>query len=86
VLQRFRADPVVSGIGGAIDAVATNDQLEHIAGLLPAEWLAPSATGTPEQCVRSIRGQLGLGCDAVILHGATPSELRPIVDEYARIR
>ena len=86
VLQRFRADPVVSGVGGAIDAVATNDQLEHIAGLLPEEWLAPSATGSPGQCVEAIRGQLGLGCDGIILHGATPSELRPIVDEYASAR
>ena len=82
VLQRFRADPVVAGIGGAIDAVATTDQLEHIADLLPAEWLAPSATGRPADCVAAIRGQFDLGCDGVILHGASPSELAPIVEEY----
>ncbi len=82
VLQRFRADLVVAGIGGAIDAVATTDQLEHIADLLPAEWLAPSATGRPADCVEAIRGQFDLGCDGVILHGASPSELAPIVEEY----
>ena len=86
VLERFRADPVVSGIGGAIDAVASTEQLEHVAGLLPPEWLAPSATGTPERCVAAIRGQLDLGCDGVILHGAAPSELRPIVAEYVSTR
>lgn len=82
VLDRFRADEVVSGIGGAIDAVATVDQLEHIATLLPDEWLAPSATGSPQQCVAAIREQFDLGCGGVILHGASPTELAPIVDEY----
>ena len=82
VLGRFRSDPVVAGIGGAIDAVASIDQLEHIAGLLPPEWLAPSATGSPAECVRAIRNQRDLGCDGVILHGATPTELAPIVEEY----
>jgi probable F420-dependent oxidoreductase len=82
VLERFRADPVVQGIGGPIDGVATTEQLEHIATLLPDEWLAPSATGSPEQCADAVRGQLALGCDAVILHGATPEQLRPVVDAY----
>ena len=82
VLERFRADPVVAGIGGPIDGVATTDQLAHIADLLPDEWLAPSATGSPERCAAAVRGQLDLGCDRVILHGATPDQLRPIVDAY----
>lgn len=82
VLERFRADPVVQGVGGPIDGVATTEQLEHIATLLPDEWLAPSATGSPEQCAEAVRGQLALGCDAVILHGATPEQLRPVVDAY----
>ena len=86
VLERFRADPVVGGIRGAIDGVATTEQLEHIATLLPDEWLAPSATGSPEQCVAAIRHQMDLGCDRVILHGATPAELAPVVDAYRSSR
>lgn len=86
VLQRFRADPVVSGMGGAIDGKATTDQLAHIATLLPDEWLAPAATGSPQQCAAAVRHQLDLGCDAVILHGATPAQLAPIVEEYRRGR
>lgn len=82
VLERFRADPVVAGIAGAIDGVATTDQLEHIASLLPDGWLAPSATGSPAQCVDAIRHQFALGCDGVIMHGSTPAELAPIVDAY----
>jgi probable F420-dependent oxidoreductase len=86
VLERFRADPVVGGIRGAIDGVATTEQLEHIATLLPDEWLAPSATGSPEQCVTAIRHQMELGCDRVILHGATPTELAPVVEAYRASR
>ena len=82
VLAAFRADPVVGGMRGSIDGVATTEQLEHIAGLLPDEWLAPSATGSPAQCAEAVRGQLALGCDAVILHGATPTQLEPIVTAY----
>jgi alkanesulfonate monooxygenase SsuD/methylene tetrahydromethanopterin reductase-like flavin-dependent oxidoreductase (luciferase family) len=73
---------MVSSFRGAIDSQATSEQLEHIAGLIPEAWLAASATGTPEQCVDAIQGQLDLGCDGVILHGASPSELEPIVKTY----
>jgi probable F420-dependent oxidoreductase len=82
VLARFREDPVVAGVRGSIDGVATTSELEHIAALLPDEWLAPSATGSAAQCASAVRGQLALGCDAVILHGATPQQLAPVVDAY----
>jgi probable F420-dependent oxidoreductase len=82
VLECFRADEVVASIPGGIDSLATTEQLEHIAGLLPDAWLAPSATGTPEQCVAAVQGQFDLGCDGVILHGATPNELTPVVEAW----
>ncbi len=83
-LERFLGDEVIRGVGGALDAVATTEQLEHAASLIPVEWLTPSATGSPAKCVAAIRNQLALGCDGVILHGSTPQELRPIVEEYRR--
>ena len=83
VLVRFRSDAMVATFPGAIDQVADESQLEHLATLLPEEWLAPAATGSPEQCVAAVRGQFALGVDAVILHGATPVELRPVVEAYA---
>jgi probable F420-dependent oxidoreductase len=82
VLDRFRADETVAGFLGGIDTHATTAQLEHLATLIPDEWLAPSATGTPEQCADTVRGQLAMGCDGVIMHGATPGELEPIVAAY----
>lgn len=83
VLERFRADPIVSSVRG-LDVVGTTEQLEHVATLIPDEWLASAATGSPSQCVAAIRNQFALGCDAVIMHGATPAELEPIVTEYRR--
>ncbi len=83
-LQQFRADPLVATFAGGIDQRATFEQLEHIATLIPAEWLAPAATGSPEQCVATIARQFDLGADSVILHGATPTELAPVVDAYRR--
>ena len=65
-----------------LDVVGTNEQLQHAATLIPDEWLEASATGTPKECVAAIQGQFDLGCDGVIMHGATPEELTPIVAEY----
>jgi probable F420-dependent oxidoreductase len=81
VVDRFLADEVVQSVRG-LDVAGTTEQLQHVASLIPEEWLAPAATGSPAACVASIRGQLDLGCDGVIMHGATPAELAPIVAEY----
>jgi len=86
VLQRFRADEFVRGFRGALDASATPEQLEHVATLIPDGWLAAAATGSPERCVEKIRGQFELGCDGVILHGASPEQLAPIVQTYRKSR
>jgi probable F420-dependent oxidoreductase len=86
VLDRFRADDVVASVPGAIDAKATTEQLEHIASLLPDEWLAPAATGSPARCAELVAGQLALGADGVILHGSSPTELAPVVDAYVAAR
>lgn len=85
VLGRFRADPVVAGIRGAIDSVATDEQIEHISGLLPAEWLGVAARGSARQCAAGVRAQLSVGADAVIMHGATPTELAPVVAAYREL-
>jgi len=82
VLERFRADPMVAGFRGALDDKGTTEELEHVATLIPDEWLAPSATGSADQCVDAVLHQFDLGCDGVILHGATPEELAPIVAVY----
>ncbi|NLU84212.1 TIGR03857 family LLM class F420-dependent oxidoreductase [Rhodococcus sp. HNM0569] len=86
VLARFRDDPVVRGVAGAIDAVATPDELAHVRALLPEEWLAASATGTAYACAEGIGRQLELGADSVVAHGVTPTELAPVADAWSEIR
>jgi len=83
-LERLKADEKFANFQGAIDGVATTEELEYFQTLVPEEWLAPMAAGSPAQCVAAIRNQLDLGCDGVIMHGANPTELAPIVAEYAR--
>ena len=85
-LQAFRNDDVVASFPGALDATGTTEVLEHVAGLLPDEWLAASATGTAAQCAATVLGQFDLGADGVIMHGATPQELAPVVEAYRAIR
>ena len=83
-LTRFRADPLAKSFAGrAIDTFATTDELEQLATLIPDEWLAPSATGSAQRCVDAVRNQFRLGANGVILHGASPAELEPIVSAYA---
>lgn len=86
VLERFRNDPMIAGFRGALDGIATTSELEHVATLIPDEWLAAAASGTAKQCAAAVLGQLDLGADGVILHGATPQELAPTIAAYQTIR
>ena len=86
VLERFRADPFVAGFRGALDNTATTAELEHVATLIPAEWLAAAGLGSPAQCANAVLRQMDLGADSVIIHGAAPSELAPMVEAYRAIR
>ena len=85
VLRRFREDPLVGGYAGAFDAVGTVDELTRLAALLPAGWL-PAAHGSPAQCAARVRDQLDAGADSVILHGATPADLAPVLDAWRTVR
>ena len=84
-LEAFRADPVVQSVPGAIDAVGTIEQLEHIQTLIPEEWL-PAAVGSAATCADRVLDQLTAGADGVILHGSSPAELEPVVQAYAQVR
>lgn len=86
VLADFRAAPQVQEVRGSIDAVATEAQLAAIAELIPDEWLAASAVGSPEHVAARIEDQLAAGADGVILHASTPDQLAPALDAYRKIR
>jgi probable F420-dependent oxidoreductase len=86
-LERFRADPLVQGYPGAFDAIGTVEELTTLRErAIPVDWLAASATGSAADCAARVLDQLDAGADSVILHGATPAELAPVVEAYAAIR
>ncbi len=86
-LVRFRSHPLVQGYPGAFDAIGTPEELLRLREeALPAGWLAASATGSAAQCARRVLDQLDAGADSVILHGATPDELAPVIEAYRAIR
>jgi len=76
-----------SMISGAFDAIGTTDQLTYLRDeVIPEHWLAASATGSAAACARRIADQLDAGADSVILHGATPTELVPVVEAWSAVR
>lgn len=82
-LTRFRAHPLVERFGmSAIDGKATDDELEQLAEVIPAEWLDAAVEGTAEQCAAGLRRQVELGADGVIAHGVTPQQLRGVMAAY----
>jgi 5,10-methylenetetrahydromethanopterin reductase len=84
-LDAFREHPLVAGMRGAIDGLATLDELGEIERLIPKEWL-PAAVGSAEQCARRIVDQFRAGADGVILHASKASELAPVLPAYRRVR
>ena len=87
VLEAFRNHPLVQGYPGAFDAIGTTDELARLRDeVVPAEWLAASATGDAGQCAKRVQDQLDAGADSVILHGATPDELAPVIEAWRAVR
>lgn len=87
-LQRFRSDELVSTYSGAFDQVGTTDQLEYLRDkVIPEHWLAASITGSARSCAEQVRDQFGAtGVNSIILHGVTPAQLAPVVQEYRAVR
>lgn len=81
-LEAFRADERLSAHAGALDATDDLDLLRHARDVLPDEWLDTAAVGSAAHCADRIEGQLALGVDSVVLHGATPDELAPVLAEW----
>jgi 5,10-methylenetetrahydromethanopterin reductase len=75
-----------SSAGGAIDATASTETLLRLGELVPEEWLDASAHGPAEDAARTIARELELGCHSVILHGAEPHEIAPMVEAYRAVR
>ncbi|HSC76874.1 MAG TPA: TIGR03857 family LLM class F420-dependent oxidoreductase [Pseudomonadales bacterium] len=85
ILEQFRSDDIVRTMLGAIDSVATLEQLQHIRTLIPEHWL-PAAVGNAQQCAQRFNDQFAAGADGVIIHASKPQEFAPVLDAYQKIR
>ncbi|KQY32115.1 LLM class F420-dependent oxidoreductase [Nocardia sp. Root136] len=85
-LDRVRASTAFTSARGAIDATADAAELAELAAVIPREWVSDCATGSPNACAAAVDRQFELGVDSVIMHGATPTELVPVVEAYRAIR
>ncbi|MGW0638223.1 TIGR03857 family LLM class F420-dependent oxidoreductase [Nocardia salmonicida] len=85
-LDRVRASTAFTSARGAIDATADAAELAELAAVIPREWVRDCATGSPNACATAVARQFELGVDSVIMHGATPTELVPVVEAYRAIR
>lgn len=81
-LEAFRADERLAAHAGALDATDDLDLLRHARDVLPDEWLDCAAVGSAAHCAARIEDQLALGADSVVLHGATPDELAPVLTQW----
>ncbi|MGF0315423.1 TIGR03857 family LLM class F420-dependent oxidoreductase [Nocardia fluminea] len=85
-LERVRASTAFTSARGAIDATADAAELTELAAVIPREWVSDCATGSPDARAAAVDRQFELGVDSVILHGATPAELVPVLEAYRAIR
>lgn len=86
--ERLRTSEVytTAAAAGPIDASADTETLQRIAELVPEQWLQAAAQGRPEDAAATIARELELGCHSVILHGAEPVEIAPVVEAYRAVR
>ena len=84
-LKSFRNAPIVAGMTGAIDSVASYAELAEIDKLIPQAW-RPAAVGDAKTCAQRWLDQINAGADGIIIHASTPEEFAPVLAEYEKIR
>ena len=86
-LARFRADEFVAGFGGGVRRRRARPRTwRRSRRCCPTSGSPQRRPGRAEQCAQRVLGQFDLGADGVILHGATPAELEPVVAAYRERR
>jgi 5,10-methylenetetrahydromethanopterin reductase len=82
VLDRLRKHPVLEGRMADVTKF-TLDELRRLRDVYPEQWLRDgAATGSPEDCARTVQQQLDAGADRVVLHGTAPAEVTTLVHAF----
>ena len=84
-LHTFRSHQAVTSVGGAIDSVASLQQIAEVEKLIPDHW-KPAAVGDAKTCAQRWVDQFNAGADGIIIHASTPEEFAPVLREYEKIR
>ena len=84
-LHAFRTHADVKAVGGAIDSVASLEQMAKVEKLIPETW-RPAAVGDAKTCAQRWVDQFEAGADGIIIHASTPEEFAPVLDAYAQMR
>jgi alkanesulfonate monooxygenase SsuD/methylene tetrahydromethanopterin reductase-like flavin-dependent oxidoreductase (luciferase family) len=71
---------MLENLRGAADSVFTKDELGEVSSALPQEWLADAAAvGSAAVCAARLRQYLAAGADEILVHGAVPDLLGPVL-------
>lgn len=85
VFDALLAYPQFSAPGSA-DQEFRREQLVEASRLIPAELLASGAAiGTAAQCAARLQAFIDAGADQLCLHGATPDQCGPVVEEFRTV-
>ena len=75
----------MTAVEGAIDAVASFEQMAEIDKVLPQEWRS-AGVGSPRECAERWLEDFEAGANGIIIHASTPEEFEPVLAEYEKIR
>ena len=85
ILAAFRSAPIVAGMSGAIDSVASFTELAEIEKPIPEYW-RPAAVGDAQTRAKRWVEQFTARADGLIIHASTPGEFAPVLAEDEKIR
>ena len=72
---------------GGTDIAESRRRLAQAVEILPSEWLtAGAAVGSVSHCADRLRQYLDAGADEILLHGTTPDQQGPLLDELSHRR
>jgi probable F420-dependent oxidoreductase len=82
-LAKLRAHPMLENLRGAADSVFTKDELAEVSRALPQEWLSEAAAvGSAATCAARLEEYLAAGADEILVHGAVPDLLGPMLQHF----
>lgn len=86
-LEHIRAHPHMKRVNTFADHDLTVDErIQVVHDTVPGQWLRhTSGSGSAEEVAEQLRAYLHAGIDELVLHGARPAELEPVLTAFAAV-